>query len=85
MQRQAEELLTSLETLCESPDRWLFGEKPTALDAHLVVFIARMIDVGQQKLIPKKLHDYGDWATLGAEWTQMMNGRRTMIQASSKV
>ena len=82
MEGQARELLASIEKLvADQPDRWLFGEKPTALDAHLVVFIARMTDVGRVGLIPDKLREYGDWAMQKHEWTDMMKGRRTMVPA----
>lgn len=80
MEGQARELLTSLDELVPNPPRrWIFGEKPTALDAHLVVFIARMTDVGRVNLITDKLREYGEWAMRGSEWTTMMNGKKTMV------
>jgi glutathione S-transferase len=82
MEGRARELLSMLDSLVPSPPtRWIFGEKPTALDAHLVVFIARMRDVGRRNLIPERLEKYGDWAMEGKEWMKMMNGRATMIPA----
>ena len=82
MEGRARELLSTLDSLVPSPPtRWIFGEKPTALDAHLVVFIARMKDVGRRDLIPERVGKFGDWATAGKEWTMMMDGRATMIPA----
>jgi glutathione S-transferase len=57
---------------------WLFGENPTALDAHLVPFLARMTDVGRTSLLPLKLREYAAWATQRHEWKRMMNGMSTM-------
>lgn len=74
----ARKLLASLEGMLDSPNGWLYGTEPTALDAHLIVFIARMTDVGRDNLISQKLKDYGAWAMHGNEWTAMMGGRKTM-------
>lgn len=58
---------------------WLFGlESPTALDAHLVVFIERMREVGRGELIPAGLQAYADKAKAGKAWEGVMQGRRTM-------
>jgi hypothetical protein len=62
-------------------DLWLFGlDKPTALDAHLVVFIERMRDVGRSELIPKGLQAYADRAKMGTAWKLLMQGRSTMVE-----
>jgi hypothetical protein len=59
---------------------WLFGlEHPTALDAHLIVFINRMRDVGRDALIPERLGAYADVAMGKKEWVDLMQGRKTMI------
>jgi glutathione S-transferase len=82
-ERKTGELMASLETLVaekDEPTGWLFGDKPTALDAHLVAFIARMVDVGRSNLIPEKLQQYAQWAMQGPEWIKMRDGRSsTMI------
>jgi glutathione S-transferase len=59
---------------------WLFGrDQPTALDAHLVVFIARLQDLGRESLIPPALIKYAGAAMEKPEWQSTMAGRRTMI------
>lgn len=78
-EQRAIKLLTSLKDRLAGPNTWIFGTKPTALDAHLVVFIARMTDVGRDYLIPTELRDYGAWAMQKPEWVTMMGGRKTMI------
>lgn len=58
---------------------WVFGTAhPTAFDAHLVVYVARMRDVGRGELIPGRVMEYLDRATEGVEWKEMMDGRRTV-------
>lgn len=78
-EKRARALLVALEDKLPSPESWLYGTKATALDAHLVVFIARLTDVGREHLIPSKLRDYANWAMEKPEWVNMMGGRRTMI------
>lgn len=59
---------------------WLFGlSQPTALDAHLVVFIARMRDVGRDDLISERLNQYADFAMGLPEWKSVLQGRKTMV------
>jgi hypothetical protein len=63
-----------------SKGKWLFGlQQTSALDAHLVPFIARMRDVGKEALIPEELGEYADRAMAEKEWQDVMGGRKTMI------
>ncbi|KAK5033476.1 hypothetical protein LTS07_003780 [Exophiala sideris] len=78
-ENHARELLATLENCLGQPDQWIYGSQPTALDAHLVVFMARMSDVGRDQLIPDKLKQYRAWAMQTPEWIKMMDGRKTMI------
>ncbi|KEF62036.1 uncharacterized protein A1O9_00008 [Exophiala aquamarina CBS 119918] len=78
-EKNAKSLLSELSDKLRGPESWIYGEKPTAIDAHLVVFIARMMDVGREQLIPEKLRDYTHWAMQKPEWVNMMGGRSTMI------
>jgi len=59
---------------------WILGlTQPSALDAHLITFIARMRDVGREEIIPEVLGKYADAAMEQDEWKDLMQGRRTMI------
>ena len=59
---------------------WLFGlQRPTALDTHVVVFIARMREVGREAIIPEQLGAYADRAIAEMEWQDVMEGRKTMV------
>ena len=58
---------------------WLFGqEKPTELDAHLVVMILRLQDVGRDFIIPTSLKQYAEAAYLNLSFMSVMGGRTTM-------
>jgi hypothetical protein len=78
---KARKLLLELETLLvHAAGRWLYGATvPTALDAHLVTFIARLRDLGKEDLVPEVLIRYSDKAMETPEWRGVMNGRRTMF------
>ena len=61
------------------PQSWLYGSTPTALDAHLTVFLARLEDINHLDLVPEILKSYKDWVTKErTEWREMMGGLRTM-------
>ncbi|KAH8812214.1 hypothetical protein F5884DRAFT_784746 [Xylogone sp. PMI_703] len=65
----------------QPPESWVFGSSsPTALDAHLIIFIARLCDIGRKDLIPKRVLEYGEMATKTPEWDQVMQGKRTVLQ-----
>lgn len=58
---------------------WLLGlDSPSALDAHLVCFIARMTDRKRGDLIPERLQSYGLRAMNGEEWKSVMQGQSTL-------
>ena len=59
---------------------WIFGSEvgPTALDAHTVVFIARLLDAKREQLIPENVLAYGKWALQGKEWMAVNEGRPTL-------
>ena len=64
--------------LQDSPTDWCFGlQQPSALDAHLVVFIARMQDVHREDLLPQRVREYGTKAMATPQWQDVMQGRKT--------
>jgi hypothetical protein len=80
MVQRAKALMQELNSLLSDDGPWLFGlQSPSALDAHLVVFLSRMRDVGRGELIPERLGTYVDRAVDTQEWKQTMDGRKTMI------
>lgn len=65
---------------------WIFGPDvgPTALDAHTIVFIARLLDAKREYLIPENVLAYGKWALAGKEWMAVNEGRPTLHSVYEK-
>ncbi|KIX95926.1 uncharacterized protein Z520_08181 [Fonsecaea multimorphosa CBS 102226] len=59
---------------------WIFGAEvgPTALDAHTVVFIARLLDAERAHLIPEDVLRYGNPKLQSAEWLGITKGNPTL-------
>lgn len=54
-------------------DGYLFGPKPTVLDAHVLVFLCRLSDVKRTELIPKPLLEWVEHFRNGAAWKEVMS------------
>lgn len=68
--------------LKQSHTAWLFSlPEASALDAHLIAFIARMLDVGRQDLVPEVLKQYATKAMFGTEWSALKQGHITQYIA----
>ena len=79
--QKAKAFLDEVATLLDpsSGRHWLFGqERPTELDAHVLVFVARLRDVGRDSLVPEALKQYRESATAEPSWHAVMEGRSTM-------
>lgn len=60
-------------------EQWLFGlSHATALDAHLIPFIARMLDTHRGYLVPESLLKYAEHAIAQKEWKDIIRGKSTM-------
>ncbi|KIX06999.1 uncharacterized protein Z518_04975 [Rhinocladiella mackenziei CBS 650.93] len=59
---------------------WIFGEAtgPTALDAHTIVFIARLLDAGRANLIGDDMLQWGKKHLESKEWQGIVQGRPTL-------
>jgi hypothetical protein len=51
---------------------------PTALDAHVIVFVARLKDAGRGELVPACITDYADKQMDTAVWEAMVQGQGTV-------
>ncbi|CAJ2500532.1 Uu.00g033850.m01.CDS01 [Anthostomella pinea] len=81
-EQRARAVVKELETLLVDGQPWLFGSKrPSALDAHFVVFLRRMRDVKREDLLSRRLIQYCDEAMTMPEWEKVMEGRKTMVAA----
>lgn len=59
---------------------WLWGQiGPTALDAQVAVFIARLHDVGRGELVPEKLAKLREHVIGMLDWQDLYQGRSTMF------
>jgi hypothetical protein len=72
-------LMNKLEPhLSTSRSGYLFGvERACALDAHLVVFIARMLDIGRMDIVPETFQTYARKAMKGQEWMAVQGAGTT--------
>jgi glutathione S-transferase len=75
----AKDLLIRLANRVSSSHAWLYGSTATALDAHVVCFIARMCDVNRHHLVPQSLKEYAARAMKQVAWNSVMQGRGTMV------
>ena len=67
------------ELLDHSTTGWILNTAdPTALDAHVVVFICRLQDVDRQNLISDQVQQYAEVAMAQKAWEEVMSGRRTV-------
>lgn len=60
----------------------MFGDAvgATALDAHTIPFVARLMDAGRTDLIPEDVRKYAEKAMSQAEWQSITNGKPTMFE-----
>ncbi|KAE8352311.1 hypothetical protein BDV28DRAFT_158010 [Aspergillus coremiiformis] len=63
---------------------WIFGDEtgPTVLDAHVVAFIARLIDIHLEELVPLQLLSYAKLIIGLPEWDAVMRGMPTVWNPS---
>ncbi|KAH8887055.1 hypothetical protein GQ53DRAFT_331629 [Thozetella sp. PMI_491] len=80
--KKAEVLMADLAKLLPGEDAtgpWMFGlEHPSGLDAHLIVFITRLQDVGRGAIVPEALRAYAERARAAPAWESVMQGRQTV-------
>lgn len=63
---------------------WIFGDDtgPTVLDAHAVVFIARLVDIQLEDLVPVQMLLYANSIMGLPEWDAVMGGMPTVWNPS---
>ncbi|KAI9904054.1 hypothetical protein N3K66_000583 [Trichothecium roseum] len=62
---------------------WLFGNRPTILDAHAFPFIRRLMDRNRLDLVTQDaVKAYAEGITKSKEWQRVSHGRRTLYDAS---
>lgn len=64
----------------KSAQTWIFGAAtgPTALDAHVVVFLARLVEAGRSNLVTDDLKLYLTYHLSGEAWQSVSKGKPTL-------
>ncbi|KAF2995482.1 hypothetical protein E8E14_003867 [Neopestalotiopsis sp. 37M] len=60
------------------PSRYIFGDSPTVLDAHMLVFLCRVADAGRSSMVPPALLEWLEEFRRGDLWTQIVPGGTTL-------
>lgn len=61
---------------------WIFGNRPTIIDAHATPLLARLLDVKRDDLVPDAGREYVRGVLATPEWDQVTHGRRTLWDVS---
>lgn len=85
-ERKAASFLSKIEKVLEHYDEssspWIFGTKDaTALDAHVVPFLCRLLDVGRGQMLEERVHSYAARVFQLPLWKDFMQGKRTVHKA----
>lgn len=57
---------------------WIFGDRPTIIDAHATALLARLIDVKRLDLLSEEASDYARGVMATPEWKEVTHGRPTV-------
>jgi len=85
VEQQARDFTNSLAKVLAQRKRdgpWVFGSRPTILDAHATPMIARMADVKRDDLLPEVVREYGSAVRATDEWCEVTHGRPTTWDVS---
>ncbi|KAF4993790.1 hypothetical protein FGRMN_6224 [Fusarium graminum] len=65
-------------------DEWTFGPDvgPTILDSHLLPFVLRCMEVGNDDLVPSELQRWAEVKAKSPSWIKVMRGRPTTYHPS---
>lgn len=81
VERKAADFAADLSQVLEQHNAggtWIFGERPTIIDALAAAFMARLIDTNQEDLVPEKARAWGRKVMATPEWNKVTHGRRTV-------
>ena len=76
----AKDFLSEIDSMLQaSLTDWILSTPhPTALDAHVTVFAARLRDAGRGELVPLRITAYADKQMSTVAWKEMTRGRGTV-------
>ncbi|KJZ75799.1 hypothetical protein HIM_04956 [Hirsutella minnesotensis 3608] len=79
-QEQAREFLRELDVLLGEngeEKKWLFGPKPTILDAYAWTLVARLMEWNRFDVIPERVRRFTEKVLKTEEWNKVTHGRPT--------
>ncbi|KAL7818758.1 hypothetical protein V8C44DRAFT_318992 [Trichoderma aethiopicum] len=77
-----QELDSTLNEYNKGRQLWIFGDRPTILDAHAAPLIARLMDVRRQDLLTERVQEYARGVFASDEWNEVTHGRSTLWNVS---
>lgn len=85
VEAKARDFVQELDTILNEQNQgqlWIFGDRPTILDAHATALIARLMDVSRQDLLTERVQDYARGIFASEEWDEVTHGRTTLWNVS---
>lgn len=71
--------LSAIREIHVTESLWIFGTQyATALDTHLVPFVARLRDVGRSDMVGETLNFYADCIMVTEMWKKLVGNEGTM-------
>ena len=61
----------------QSEGPWIFGDRPTIIDAHAAAMIIRLIDVKRTDFVPENVLEYARQVKATSQWQEVTLGRAT--------
>ncbi|EHK22447.1 uncharacterized protein TRIVIDRAFT_17565 [Trichoderma virens Gv29-8] len=85
VEAKARDFVQELDTILNEQNQgqlWIFGDRPTILDAHATALIARLMDVSRRDLLTERVQDYARGIFASEEWDEVTHGRTTLWNVS---
>lgn len=81
-EQQSRDLFDKITKFYSGESTWLFGHEPTLADAHIMPFIARLLDSKREYLVPDILIKYTTGIRALPAWDEVTHGRPTLWNVS---
>lgn len=81
-EQQTQHLFHKITEFYSGESTWLFGHGPTLADAHIMPFIARLVDSKREYLVPDVLIEYVTAIKALPAWDEVTHGRPTLWDVS---
>ena len=61
---------------------WIFGDRPSILDAHATALLVRLLDCKMEHLMSDNVKEYARGVVATPEWARVTHGRPTLWDVS---